>query len=105
MAINHINGSPVPKGREVTHREPTNPAPTDLSRTNLTGTKVQGTDEVQLTGHSLRLHEIETTLTEQPSVDQTRVKTLREAIVNGQYRVDGARIASKLLDLENELFK
>ena len=105
MAINNINGSPFPNGHDITPRERVKSTTPDISHPGPHSARAQGTDEVLITGDSLRLREIEATLTEESSVDQTRVETLRKAIANGQYQVDAARIATKLLDFENALFR
>lgn len=105
MAINNINGSPVPNGHDITSRERVKATTPDTSRSDPHSARAQGTDEVLITGDSLRLREIETTLTGESSIDQTRVETLRKAIDSGQYQVDAARLATKMLDFENKLFR
>lgn len=105
MAINNINGSSIPNGHDITPRERAKATTPDTRRSDPPGARAQGTDEVLITGDSLRLREIETTLTGESSVDQTRVEMLRKAIDSGQYQVDAARVATKMLDFENDLFK
>lgn len=64
-----------------------------------------GTDEVELTGMSTRLREIESTAAKGPEVDLKRVEAIREAIASGEYRVDSEHLASRLVDLEMALHK
>lgn len=77
-------------------------------RAGETGLGVQqrtGKDEVELTGMSTRLREIESTAASGPEVDVKRVEAIREAIATGEYRVDSEHLASRLVDLETALHK
>ena len=61
------------------------------------------TDEVALTDTAVRLKRIETSLAEQPEVDQARVDALREKVESGDYQVDSNEIARKLMQMEQDL--
>ncbi|MCC7256893.1 MAG: flagellar biosynthesis anti-sigma factor FlgM [Gammaproteobacteria bacterium] len=60
-------------------------------------------DEVELTGTAARLKGIEARLAEVPDVDRARVEELRERIESGNYRPDAARIAARLIRMEQDL--
>lgn len=60
-------------------------------------------DGVHITGSARQLAAIEQTLKDLPVVDEARVEQLRSAIEAGTYKVDAARIADKMLLLEDQL--
>lgn len=60
-------------------------------------------DTVSLTDTAARLRKLESTLAQLPVVDSQRVEATRQAIADGSYRVDPARVAEKLLAFENAL--
>ena len=64
-----------------------------------------GPDKLQLTPESLQLRKMEAALSNEPVFNQERVEALRKAISSGEYRVNSARVAGKLLAFEAELFK
>ncbi len=61
-------------------------------------------DEVRLTAQVLRLRELETSLGLESAFDIQRVAALREAIGQGDYRVNSPRLAANLLAVEAGLF-
>lgn len=61
-------------------------------------------DEVRLTAQVLRLRELETSLGLESAFDIQRVAALRDAIDQGDYRVNSPRLAAHLLAAEAELF-
>jgi negative regulator of flagellin synthesis FlgM len=58
---------------------------------------------ITLTEAAKRLAALERAIAALPEVDMARVEELRDAIASGRYAVDAERIASRLLDLEQEL--
>ncbi|GMW06281.1 MAG: hypothetical protein AMXMBFR8_10780 [Nevskiales bacterium] len=60
-------------------------------------------DAVELTGTATRLKSVESRLAEVPDVDQARVREIRQRIESGEYRPDPARIAARLLRMEQDL--
>jgi negative regulator of flagellin synthesis FlgM len=60
-------------------------------------------DAVQITDTAAKLKVIEARLAEVPDVDQARVAAIRERIESGNYQPDPARIAQKLLRMEQDL--
>jgi negative regulator of flagellin synthesis FlgM len=64
-----------------------------------------GKDEVELTGISTKLREIESNAAKGPQVDTQRVEAIRAAIDKGEYRIDSEHLASRLVDLETALHK
>lgn len=67
------------------------------------GAKVSGADSVQITGSAKQLAALEHALKDQPVIDEARVAALRSAIESGTYQVDAARVADKLLRMEDQL--
>ena len=65
----------------------------------------QQRDLVTVTSQAERLLELEKKLVDMPAVDSQRVKTLRDAIASGTFRIDPEQIAFKLLRSEAESFK
>lgn len=62
-------------------------------------------DSVSLTGAAAQLRRIETSLADIPEVDNDKVAAIRQAIDNGSYQVDAARVADSLLQVESALNK
>jgi len=60
-------------------------------------------DGVHITGPARQLAAIEQTLKDMPVIDEARVEKLRAAIEAGTYRIDAARVAEKMLLLEDQL--
>jgi negative regulator of flagellin synthesis FlgM len=60
-------------------------------------------DAVQLTDTAAHLKRIEAHLANVPDVDRARVEAIRQRIEAGAYAVDAARVAQKLLRLEQDL--
>jgi negative regulator of flagellin synthesis FlgM len=54
---------------------------------------------------SARLEEIESRLTDKLPIDPQRINQMKNAIANGEYRVDAERIANKMIDFESSLKK
>jgi negative regulator of flagellin synthesis FlgM len=61
-------------------------------------------DSVSLTETSARLHDLERMAAAAPEADTKRVEEIRQAIADGRYKIDAARVADKLLSLEDALF-
>jgi negative regulator of flagellin synthesis FlgM len=60
-------------------------------------------DAVEFTNTATNLKRIEAALASTPDVDQARVDAIRQRIESGQYAVDPARVAWKLLRMEQDL--
>ena len=63
----------------------------------------QSVDAVEITDTAAKLKAIETKLADVPDVDRARVDAVRQRIDSGEYKPDAARIAQKLLRMEQEL--
>ncbi len=60
-----------------------------------------GDDKVSLTATAARLKDLEQRLaTDSPPFDAERVNRMKQAIANGEYRVDAGRVADKMIDFE-----
>lgn len=64
---------------------------------------VAQTDTVSLTDEASRLAELERTLASVPVIDTKRVEEIKQAVSNGSYQVDPARVADKLAAFESAL--
>lgn len=62
-----------------------------------------GGESVSITNTAAELLSLENQLRELPGVDQARVDSIRQAISDGSYEVDAARIVDSLLQSEVEL--
>lgn len=67
------------------------------------GTATASADKVELTSSAVLLQRLEEQLRGVPEVDAERVRSLKEAIAAGEYRVDADRVAAKLAALDREL--
>lgn len=60
-------------------------------------------DKVELTPSALLLARLEDRIRDLPEVDAERVRSIKEAIAAGEYRVDAERVAAKLAKADREL--
>jgi negative regulator of flagellin synthesis FlgM len=60
-------------------------------------------DAVAITDTAARLKAIEARLASVPDVDRARVEALRQKVESGEYQPDSARIAAKLIRMEQDL--
>ena len=49
------------------------------------------------------LHDLRTAIDDLPELNVTRVVALHRRIINGDYKIDSERFASKLIELESSL--
>ncbi len=59
--------------------------------------------QVALTGMALAMVEAQQLAEQTPEIDVQRVDEIRDAIASGSYSIDADRIASVLLQMENDL--
>jgi negative regulator of flagellin synthesis FlgM len=57
-------------------------------------------DTVSLTDTASQLQKLENTIAELPVVDSERVDNIRQSIASGNFEIDSARVADKLLNFE-----
>ena len=60
-------------------------------------------DTVSFTDSAALLANVEKTLQDTPVVDTQRVEDIRQAIANGSFEIDTARVAEKLIGFESRL--
>lgn len=60
-------------------------------------------DDVRFTDTAAALQKAEARLREQADVDAARVEAVRRRVESGEYRVDAARLAARLLRFERSL--
>ena len=96
--INGFDSRPVQVGTGSIQRKGNEPATDATART-----KIAGADSVQITGSAKQLAALEQALKDQPVVDEARVAALRSAIEGGTYQIDAARVADRLLRMEDHL--
>jgi len=76
----------------------------DKSQTDAaTSSTSQSADQLTLTTSARSLQKLSEAVSQAPVVDAAKVASVKEAIGNGSYRVDAARVADKLLQFENGL--
>jgi negative regulator of flagellin synthesis FlgM len=73
------------------------------NETAATGRARTPRDAVEITDTAVKLKAVEAQLAQLPDVDQARVEAIRQRIESGAYKPDPARIAQKLLRLEQQL--
>ncbi len=72
-------------------------------KTGETSRSRSAADAVELTGTATRLKSVESRLAKVPDVDEARVSEIRKRIESGEYRPDPARIAARLIRMEQDL--
>jgi negative regulator of flagellin synthesis FlgM len=78
---------------------------TKRSQPQSSGNAVATTDQVTLTETAAKLQKLEKQLSNLPVVDQDRVDRLQKAIASGEYKVDPAKTAEKLVQFESAFSK
>jgi negative regulator of flagellin synthesis FlgM len=58
-------------------------------------------DTVALSGLPEVIKTTAARLAAEPAVDETRVRTIKDALARGEYQIDAERIARKLIDSDN----
>jgi negative regulator of flagellin synthesis FlgM len=78
--------------------------PTSATRAPATVNEALGsTDSVEITSSAHQLLDLQQALSELPDVDLQKVERIRMAIDGQTYRVDAARIADRLLQMDSDL--
>ncbi|QZN81358.1 flagellar biosynthesis anti-sigma factor FlgM [Stenotrophomonas sp. DR822] len=64
---------------------------------------VEAADSLRLTGEATNLQAIERELSTAPAIDAQRVAAVRESLQNGTYKINPDAIASRMLELDQQL--
>jgi len=64
---------------------------------------VEAADSLRLTGEATNLQALERELSTAPAIDTQRVAAVRESLQNGSYRINPDAIASRMLELDQQL--
>ncbi|MDV3468758.1 flagellar biosynthesis anti-sigma factor FlgM [Stenotrophomonas sp. C3(2023)] len=64
---------------------------------------VEAADSLKLTGEATSLQALERELSTAPAIDAQRVAQVRESLQNGSYRINPDAIASRMLELDQQL--
>ncbi|HBK47583.1 MAG TPA: flagellar biosynthesis anti-sigma factor FlgM [Xanthomonadaceae bacterium] len=64
---------------------------------------VNGGDSLKLTGEATNLQALQRELSQAPAIDSSRVQAVRESLQSGSYKIDPDAIASRMLDLDQQL--
>lgn len=62
-----------------------------------------GSEKVQLSSLSASLQKAETVIAQTPVVDKQRVEEIKQAIANGDFKIDAGRIADGLISSVREM--
>ncbi len=63
----------------------------------------EASDSLRLTGEATGLQSLQKELSSAPAVDQSRVQAVRESLQNGSYQINPDAIASRMIDLDQQL--
>ena len=63
----------------------------------------QAGDSLRLTGEATSLQTLQRELAAAPAVDSARVEQVKQALESGSYKIDPARIAERMLDMDRLL--
>ena len=67
------------------------------------GEDTRAGDSLRLTGEAAGLQTLQRELAAAPAVDASRVAEVRQALESGSYRIDPARIADRMIDMDRLL--
>jgi negative regulator of flagellin synthesis FlgM len=106
MSINNVNGGGVktPIDNQKLSQQQVANNNTGSQQANASQTaSAPRTDSVSLTSSAQQLTQVQKKSSEAP-VNQDKVNKLKEAIQNGDYKVNAESVANKLTALETEIF-
>jgi negative regulator of flagellin synthesis FlgM len=101
--IRDISGLGSPNRNELrTDRNIADGAKAEKNATEVTATAVKSTssDQVELSDQLQTLKALEGQLASLPDVDEERVAAIKSAIESGQYTIDNAQVADKILSAD-----
>ncbi len=104
MAI-EITGLPASHVQDSSGSKQTQALQNEITRPEQQGANASTTDKVTLTDTAAKLQKLEKQLSNLPVVDQERVANLQKAIASGEYKVDPAKTAEKLVQFESAFSK
>ena len=104
MAI-EITGLPASHVQDSSGSKQTQALQNETNRPQQPGTNSSSVDKVTLTDTAAKLQKLEKQLSNLPVVDQERVASLQKAIASGEYKVDPAKTAEKLVQFESAFSK
>ncbi|MEG2806271.1 flagellar biosynthesis anti-sigma factor FlgM [Stenotrophomonas sp.] len=64
---------------------------------------VEAADSLRLTDQATNLQALQSKLTAAPAIDAGRVQAVRESLQNGTYKINPDAIASRMLELDQQL--
>lgn len=64
---------------------------------------VEAVDSLRLTGEATSLQAMQRELSAAPAIDAGRVQAVRDALQNGSYKINPDAIASRMLELDQQL--
>jgi negative regulator of flagellin synthesis FlgM len=64
---------------------------------------VEAVDSLRLTGEATSLQAMQRELSTAPAIDAGRVQAVRESLQNGTYKINPDAIASRMLELDQQL--
>lgn len=106
MGIEINNNAALPVGNNAAGTDVKSVAPEHgKGNGKSAGQSPSTTDSVTITPYAAKLHAAERDLKAVPVVDAERVEQLRNAIQNGEYEIDPAKIADKFISLESSLYR
>jgi negative regulator of flagellin synthesis FlgM len=97
-----INGIPSAKVTSSTDDSQVKQSVEQTSTQKESG-KSSTTDTVSLSDNAVQLGKLENTVVSTPVVDTQRVEQVKQAIKDGSYEIDPARVADKLMQFESIL--
>lgn len=66
-------------------------------------TPASSSDSLSLTGEATNLQTLQRNLSQASAIDSSRVQAVKDSLQSGSYKVDADTIASRLLDLDQQL--
>lgn len=96
--VNNINGLTSAQNSASRSRE--KPQPPEASTANRDAATAPEGEQVDLSPEAKSLQDIESKLSRLPEVDHDRVNAIKDALRDGSYSVDPARLAAKIAQFE-----
>lgn len=103
MPINNITGFSSAQSQRATEGVKVEVSRSEPSVQQQETRSSSAADTVSLTDTAARLQKLENTIARLPVVDTQRVEALRSAIASGDYEVNPAAIADKMLGFDADL--
>lgn len=98
-----MNINKLTTGLDNSARTRNEPVTKDATSSGKARESAHFSDQVKLSASSKSIQQVEAEIRDMPAIDDATVERLRNAIANGEYKIDYDKLAGKMIDFEDRL--